>query len=119
MHVGRIQNATRVLNAPRGWNRDENGPCGGLPIRDEQTTAGEGMVSAWFPTPEEIERIAAGVQSVIAYFNIGVRTVQPFAIRRNCAAIAQRVADKMPRVNFLYHAIPLLCKCPRGIARDG
>lgn len=60
MHVGRIQNATRVLQAPSDWNRDENGPCGGLPIRDEKTTAGTGMVSAWFPTPEEIERIVQG-----------------------------------------------------------
>ena len=60
MHVGRIQNATRTLSAPKDWNRDENGPCGGLPIRDEKTSAGMGMFSAWFPTPEEIERIKEG-----------------------------------------------------------
>lgn len=60
MHVGRIQNATRNLGAPADWNKAESGPCGGLPIRDEDTTAGRGMVSAWFPTPEEIERIKEG-----------------------------------------------------------
>jgi hypothetical protein len=60
MHVGRINNATRVLGAPKDWNRDANGPCGNLPIRDEATTAGPGMTSAWFPTPEEIERIKDG-----------------------------------------------------------
>jgi hypothetical protein len=60
MHVGRIQNATRNLVAPRDWIKDEQGSCGGLPIRDEPTTAGPGMVSAWFPTPEEIQRIVEG-----------------------------------------------------------
>ena len=60
MHVGRIQGATRNLHAPADWDRDKDGPCLGLPIRDEKTTAGDGMTSAWFPTPEEIERIAQG-----------------------------------------------------------
>lgn len=60
MHTGRIQNATRVLKAPSDWDRDKDGHCGGLPIRDEPTTAGQGMTSAWFPTPEEIERIKDG-----------------------------------------------------------
>lgn len=60
MHTGRISGATRNLGAPRDWDKDAHGPCGGLPIRDEKTTAGDGMTSAWFPTPEEIERIAAG-----------------------------------------------------------
>lgn len=60
MHVGRIENATRNLGAPSDWDKATQGPCGGLPIRDEQTGAGQGMTSAWFPTPEEIERIASG-----------------------------------------------------------
>jgi len=60
MHVGRIQNMTRNLGAPIDWDRDANGPCGGLPIRDEDTTAGRGMTSAWFPTAEEIQRIVEG-----------------------------------------------------------
>lgn len=60
MHVGRIRNATRVLGAPFDWDPKVNGQCGGLPIRDEITTAGPTMRSAWFPTPAEIDRINAG-----------------------------------------------------------
>lgn len=60
MHVGRINNATRNLGAPAGWDKEAHGTCGGLPIRDEDTTAGRAMISARFPTPEEIERIKEG-----------------------------------------------------------
>lgn len=60
MQTGRIQYATRVLNAPVGWDKDRDGFCGTLPIRDERTTAGETMVSVWLPTQEEIERIQQG-----------------------------------------------------------
>jgi hypothetical protein len=60
MHPGRIQGATRTLGAPRDWDATKNGPCGGLPIRDERTHAGQGMISAWFPTNEEIERMKEG-----------------------------------------------------------
>ncbi|MCR4340138.1 MAG: hypothetical protein NUW01_09680 [Gemmatimonadaceae bacterium] len=60
MHTGRISGFTRFLGAPRDWDEAKDGHCGGLAIRDEKTTAGLGMTSAWFPTPEEIERIKAG-----------------------------------------------------------
>jgi hypothetical protein len=60
MHVGRIVGATRNLGAPMDWDRDARGPCCGLPVRDDDTTAGPGMTSAWFPTSEEIERINLG-----------------------------------------------------------
>ena len=60
MHTGHIQNATRILNAPKNWNKERDGICGTLPIRDEETTAGITMVSAWYPTPEEMGRILAG-----------------------------------------------------------
>lgn len=73
MHVGRIVGATRNLGAPPGWEKEKHGACGGLPIRDELTTAGQGMKSAWFPTPEEIKRIAAGAP--IHLFVLG--TVHP------------------------------------------
>lgn len=49
MIVGMIAGATRNLGAPRDWDKAKDGPCGGLPIRDEQTTAGPGMTSAWQP----------------------------------------------------------------------
>ena len=60
MLVGKINGATRNLGAPRDWDKTKDGPCGGLPIRDEPTTAGHGMTSAWQPTPEELARLAAG-----------------------------------------------------------
>ena len=60
MQTGRISGATRVLGAPHDWDKDAQGTCVGLPIRDEKTTAGPGMTSAWFPTQEEIDRIAKG-----------------------------------------------------------
>jgi hypothetical protein len=60
MMIGHIQNSTRTLGAPAGWDKDKDGPCGGLPIRDEETTAGMGMTSAWFPTDDEIKRLKLG-----------------------------------------------------------
>jgi hypothetical protein len=60
VHAGRITNATNFLGAPKGWDKSTQGPCGGLAVRVEDTTAGRGMTSAWFPTPQEIERIAKG-----------------------------------------------------------
>lgn len=60
MHIGRIQGATRDLSAPVDWVKEEQGPCCSLPIRDDSTTAGPGMTSAWFPTSEEIMRIVHG-----------------------------------------------------------
>lgn len=60
MHSGRIADATTVLGAPEGWNKTTRGPCGSLAIRVEKTTAGIGMTSAWYPTPDEIVRIVCG-----------------------------------------------------------
>jgi hypothetical protein len=60
MHAGRIQGFTRVLGPPEGWDKVVRGACGSLVIRDEDTVAGHGMTSAWFPTPEELKRVLAG-----------------------------------------------------------
>lgn len=60
MHSGRIIGATRVLGAPSDWDKGSQGACSNLPVRDEATSAGPGMTSAWFPTPEEIARLALG-----------------------------------------------------------
>jgi hypothetical protein len=60
MIPGRIEGATRRLGAPRDWDKDRDGPCSALAIRDEPTDAGPGMTSAWQPTPDEIARLAAG-----------------------------------------------------------
>ena len=60
MHTGHIQNATRTLGAPLDWDRETDGYCGKLPIRDEVTSAGRTMISAWYPTPEERGRLQQG-----------------------------------------------------------
>lgn len=58
MQIGRIEGATRVLGKSQGYL--------GLPLRDETincTVGGEGtpaMVTAWFPTPDELERLNRG-----------------------------------------------------------
>lgn len=58
MMIGRVDGCTRVLGKSQGYL--------GLPIRDElihERVNGPGtpsMVTAWIPTPEEIEKIVAG-----------------------------------------------------------
>jgi hypothetical protein len=57
MLIGRIEGATRVAGQAQGYL--------GLPLRDEMvncTVSGmvPAMTTAWFPTPEEVERIVAG-----------------------------------------------------------
>lgn len=58
MQIGRIRNATRVLGKGQGYK--------GLPLRDELvncTVNGPGtpsMVTAWLPTPKELEALNQG-----------------------------------------------------------
>lgn len=70
MQVGHIQGATRVLNAPSAWDRERDGACGSLPVRDTLTTAGNVMTSAWFPTPQEVDAIAKGAPIYLTVFGI-------------------------------------------------
>ena len=61
MLIARIENATRNLGAPAGWERETHGTCGGLPIRDELAAGDQPcMTSAWTPTPDELARLVAG-----------------------------------------------------------
>jgi len=58
MEIGRIEGCTRVIGKSQGYY--------GLPVRDEfqnDTVTGPGtpiMVTAWFPTPDELQAINAG-----------------------------------------------------------
>lgn len=58
MEIGRVEGCTRVLGKSQGYY--------GLPIRDElvnSTVTGPdtpAMVTAWFPTPDELAAINAG-----------------------------------------------------------
>ena len=58
MEIGRIKGCTRVIGKSQGYY--------GLPLRDEMindSVTGPGtpaMVTAWFPTPDELVAINAG-----------------------------------------------------------
>lgn len=66
----RIQGFTRYLGKPLGWT-PEQGECGNLAIRDEMTTAGPAMGSAWELLPPEIEAIKAGAPVILWVYGTG------------------------------------------------
>lgn len=75
MLIGRIQGCTRVLGKPAGWDESNpDTPCQGLPVIDLPAEhGGPAMVSAWFPTPDEVRRMAAGEPVYLSVFG----TVHP------------------------------------------
>lgn len=66
-----IEGYTRVLGAPKGWTPETSGKCGGLPIRDAMNGDQPCMVSAWEPTPAEIEKIVAGEKIYLSVIGTG------------------------------------------------
>lgn len=60
MLTARIRAFTRWLGAPAGWEPSRYGACAHLAIRDEVMACGPVMISAWEPTPDELERLKAG-----------------------------------------------------------
>lgn len=58
MIIAMIEGATRICGKSQGYLS--------LPIRDEQTDAGNIMHSAWEPTPAEIELIRQGGKVIIS-----------------------------------------------------
>jgi hypothetical protein len=56
----RIAGATRLYGAPRGWNPETDGDCGGLWVRETQPGRFIESESAWEPTPEELAILNAG-----------------------------------------------------------
>lgn len=61
MIPGRIPGATRYLGAPVGWKPEVGGHCAHLAILDMPVNGGvPAMHSVWEPTPDELERLAAG-----------------------------------------------------------
>ena len=58
MQIGMIEGATRIIGKSQGYLgrplRDEIANC---TVGGDQTPA---MVTAWFPTPDELERLIAG-----------------------------------------------------------
>lgn len=68
MEIGRIADATRTVGKSQGYM--------GLPIRDEIINCsvnGEGtpsMVTAWFPTPDELKALQAGAPIHVSIIGI-------------------------------------------------
>lgn len=60
MKIGRITGATRYLNAPKDWDKNLDGPCDVLPIRDDLLNGASCMISAWYPNKEELLAMAEG-----------------------------------------------------------
>lgn len=62
MLIGHIDGATCILGAPKDWNAERDGACGGLPVRREIEAGCPVWVSAWIPTPDELAALANGAQ---------------------------------------------------------
>lgn len=63
MIPARIPRATRNLGAPAGWDRETDGDCAHLPIRDMPVNGGiPAMHSLWEPTPQELDWLSRGAK---------------------------------------------------------
>lgn len=60
MEIKRIEGATRTFGAPHDWDADALGKCRGLPVRDVLVEGSPVMISAWEPTPAELEMLLRG-----------------------------------------------------------
>lgn len=58
MLIKQIEGFTRSFGAPPDLTPE--GVCLGLPVRDVMTEEGNFMVSAWEPTPEELQALLRG-----------------------------------------------------------
>jgi hypothetical protein len=65
MIPARIEGCTRALGAPLGWIPETDGHCGTLPIRDEMQDDMPVMLSAWEPTPAELDALNAGAKVML------------------------------------------------------
>jgi hypothetical protein len=55
-----IEGMTRDLVKPRDWDDEKNGTCGSLEIRDEEFRFGNGMISHWKPSENELKILNEG-----------------------------------------------------------
>lgn len=64
MQIGMIEGMTRVIGKSQGY--------AGLPLRDIVYEDGTpAMESAWFPTPKELEALAAGAPVILEVLGTG------------------------------------------------
>jgi len=60
MLIKRIHGADVIFGVPPDWDKATMGECMGLPVRTVKTPEGTYMVSAWEPTPAEMQRMVDG-----------------------------------------------------------
>lgn len=60
MIIGSIEGTNLTLNKPVDWDDSKGLACGALPVIYEETEYGPLFVSAWFPTPAELELLNKG-----------------------------------------------------------
>jgi hypothetical protein len=60
MQPGKIAGWTNAMGAPEGWDEQTSEPCNVLHVRVTQRDGYASFESAWFPTPDQIERMIAG-----------------------------------------------------------
>jgi hypothetical protein len=80
MIVARIEGCTRALGAPPDWTPCTSGSCCGLPIRDEMNGDVPCMVSAWEPTPAELEALNNGGKVYLRVVGHGHPPVMVYAL---------------------------------------
>ena len=94
----RIMNATRTLGAPPGWDEERNGPCVGLPIRDEEWNGTPVMTSAWEPTAEEIQALQGGAKIELTVIGTGHPPVSLSVVHRSEDGLEKRVPKPLSDV---------------------
>ncbi len=57
-----IKGHTRRIGAPVNWDHSEKGICHTIEVLDE----GGWMMSAWLPTPKELEQLNAGYPIILS-----------------------------------------------------
>lgn len=61
MDIAEIKGAKRRLQPPKNWDHARQGLCLPLPILDrEDATGAHWMISAWRPSPADLEALNAG-----------------------------------------------------------
>jgi hypothetical protein len=51
---------TRLIGKPVNWDENANGPCEALSVQDIEDKGVNWMVSAWYPTEEDMEKLYKG-----------------------------------------------------------
>lgn len=72
MNPVKIHGFTRELGKPADWDESKNGPCDTLAVIDTKDHNNNPcMVSAWKPTPEELEALNRGMPVLLWVYGAG------------------------------------------------